>query len=201
MSNTISYKKGDIIGDFGIIFIEEIEKHVYPNGNKVRQAIFKCPHCENTFIADISSVRHNRKKSCGCWNLKGESAKKDITSKRYGKLVAVKPTNERKHGSIVWECKCDYGNTAYVSVIKLQSGFVTTCGCGRAVDISNQRFGNLIALYPTDKRDISGSVIWHCKCDCGNYHDNSPLSSYSKANKILRMFTLTRRKRSTKNTK
>ena len=37
-------------------------------------------------------------------------------------------------------------------------------------DLTNQRFGKLIALYPTDKRSGS-SVVWHCKCDCGNECD------------------------------
>ncbi len=35
-------------------------------------------------------------------------------------------------------------------------------------DIAGRRFGRLKALYPTDKRDSKGSVIWHCQCDCGN---------------------------------
>lgn len=35
-------------------------------------------------------------------------------------------------------------------------------------DITGQRFGYLVALYPTDRRASNGSVIWHCICDCGN---------------------------------
>lgn len=34
--------------------------------------------------------------------------------------------------------------------------------------IEGQRFGNLVAISPTEKRDTNGSVIWKCKCDCGN---------------------------------
>ena len=40
-------------------------------------------------------------------------------------------------------------------------------------DISNQKFTRLTALYPTPKRDCDRSVIWHCKCDCGNEIDVS----------------------------
>ena len=29
------------------------------------------------------------------------------------------------------------------------------------------RFGRLVAVEPTNKRNISGSVIWLTKCDCG----------------------------------
>ena len=37
-------------------------------------------------------------------------------------------------------------------------------------DISGKRFGSLIAIEPTDIRDKSRSVMWRCKCDCGNEH-------------------------------
>lgn len=40
-------------------------------------------------------------------------------------------------------------------------------------DISNQKFYRLTALYPTEKRDKDRSVIWHCKCECGNEVDVS----------------------------
>ncbi len=35
-------------------------------------------------------------------------------------------------------------------------------------DFTNKRFTRLIALYPTEERDKSGSIKWMCKCDCGN---------------------------------
>ena len=31
-----------------------------------------------------------------------------------------------------------------------------------------RRFGRLVALYPTERRDGRGSVYWRCRCDCGN---------------------------------
>ena len=35
-------------------------------------------------------------------------------------------------------------------------------------NLANMRFGNLTALYPTNKRCGNGyDVIWHCICDCG----------------------------------
>ena len=35
-------------------------------------------------------------------------------------------------------------------------------------DLKNQRFGSLIAIEPTEKRDAGRCVIWKCQCDCGN---------------------------------
>jgi len=50
------------------------------------------------------------------------------------------------------------------------------CGCqnttavklksGQIADITNQKFGRLTALRPTDKR-IDRAVIWECECSCG----------------------------------
>lgn len=40
-------------------------------------------------------------------------------------------------------------------------------------DISGQKFRMLTALYPTDKRDRKGTIIWHCYCDCGSEVDIS----------------------------
>lgn len=37
---------------------------------------------------------------------------------------------------------------------------------GRAVNISGQRFGRLVALGPTG-RGNDGGILWHCRCDCG----------------------------------
>lgn len=38
-------------------------------------------------------------------------------------------------------------------------------------NIAGQRFHRLTALYPLKDRDKKGSVIWHCRCDCGNEID------------------------------
>ena len=38
----------------------------------------------------------------------------------------------------------------------------------KAIDLTGKRFGRLVAIRPTDERDSDGSVIWKCKCDCGN---------------------------------
>lgn len=55
-------------------------------------------------------------------------------------------------------------------------------------DISNQKFYRLTALYPTEKRDKDRSVIWHCKCECGNEVDVSGKKIASRKYKILWLF-------------
>ena len=57
---------------------------------------------------------------------------KDLTGKRFGKLIALYPTNKRKSGNIVWHCRCDCGNTVDVSsgelTRKTRNG-TKSCGC------------------------------------------------------------------------
>ena len=53
----------------------------------------------------------------------------DIAGKRFGRLVAIEPTRERQCGRVVWKCKCDCGNTSYVTSLNLLSGNTKSCGC------------------------------------------------------------------------
>ena len=92
---------------------------------------------------------------------------KDITGQRFGMLVAIRKTAERRNSRVVWECKCDCGNTAFVPAVYLRSGYTTSCGCMQTLDLTGQRFGQLIAVRPTSERR-RGYIVWECKCDCGN---------------------------------
>lgn len=79
-----------------------------------------------------------------------------------------------------WKCQCKCGAIREVRNWNLKSGNTKSCGCYKksvlikenkkrqTVDLTNKRFGKLIALEPTDKRTNDGRVIWKCKCDCGN---------------------------------
>lgn len=77
------------------------------------------------------SLRDGNTKSCGCLQkeIVSKQFSRDLSQQRFGKLVAIKPTKERKHGSIVWECQCDCGNIHYVSAELLLSGKSQSCGC------------------------------------------------------------------------
>jgi len=72
------------------------------------------------------------KKYCSrkCWrlaiSLKPAQNFKDITGKRFGKLVAIR-TIGKKRGAYLWLCKCDCGNTTEVTSSKLNRN--RSCGC------------------------------------------------------------------------
>jgi hypothetical protein len=55
--------------------------------------------------------------------------RRDITLQRFGRLVAVRPTERRDYRAVVWELQCDCGRTHYSRVSSLTSGRVTSCGC------------------------------------------------------------------------
>lgn len=92
---------------------------------------------------------------------------------RAGGLTVEAPTAERKSGYTVWLCRCDCGGEIRLDTRCLQRGTVTDCGCKTKVkpgqrDLTGQRFGRLVCLEPTEKRNLGGNVIWRCQCDCGN---------------------------------
>ena len=43
----------------------------------------------------------------------------------------------------------------------------------KIIDLIGQRFGRLVVIEKTDKRDSSKRIIWRCRCDCGNIKDVS----------------------------
>lgn len=101
-------------------------------------------------------------------------AKIDITGQRFGRLVAMEPTKQRKNGNVIWKCLCDCGKSHYVRLGDLKNSSTKSCGClskelsskRTRKDITNKRFGRLVALGPTDRRYVR-EVIWECICDCG----------------------------------
>ncbi len=53
--------------------------------------------------------------------------KKDLKDKRFGRLVAIESKNV--NGRYSWLCKCDCGNTVWVSTPHLLNGHTKSCGC------------------------------------------------------------------------
>lgn len=74
--------------------------------------------------------------------------------------------------------KCGYCKTEFTAMIEsIRSGKVKSCGCqktkgaiNRALDLSEHRFGRLIAKYPKSFTRKGKKPIrkWLCHCDCGN---------------------------------
>ncbi|MCD8230647.1 MAG: transcriptional regulator [Clostridiales bacterium] len=141
------------------------------------RVIWRCRcDCGNTVLRYSSQLRAGVKTNCGCVPVM--KIREDLSGQRFGSLTVIRPTEKRSHNRIVWECCCDCGETVLVETQYLKDGSTKYCKkCQKERrpkrDITGQRFGMLTALYSTEKRDRSQSVIWHCRCDCGNEADYS----------------------------
>jgi len=97
---------------------------------------------------------------------------KDLSGKRFGKLVAIDIAYKDKHGAH-WNCICDCGNKTVVTCGVLNKG-QQSCGCYRLErlreviqsDLYGKVFGRLTAI---DKHHINKHhhVMWRCVCECG----------------------------------
>jgi hypothetical protein len=117
--------------------------------------------CGNKTIVSTSNLQAGNKRSCGCLRMS------DIAGQRFGKLVAVRPVEEKSGSFIKWQCNCDCGNSVIVSGNDLRSGHTKSCGCASIKDLTGQRFGKLTVINHTNERS-NRSVMWVCQCDCGN---------------------------------
>lgn len=142
-----------------LVVIKEGDVHITKGGYKVKTWICQCD-CGNVISVMQGALKSGKTKSCGC--LRNE----DLTGKRFGKLIVLGRSEKKGRGKF-WHCKCDCGTELDVITEHLKSGHTRSCGCIRAIDITGKKFGRLIALKKTEKRDSSGNVYWLCKCDCG----------------------------------
>lgn len=138
--------------------------------------------CGATAFVKSAHLCTGRIRSCGC--LKKEyleqncmAAMQEMVGQRFGRLTVVAMGAQRPKGRILWECRCDCGNTILASKSALKNGTTKSCGClhkeimkaqghKSVLDLTGQRFGRLTVIRPTEER-IRKSVVWECRCDCG----------------------------------
>ena len=92
--------------------------------------VWKCLcSCGKECLVSSHNLRRGSTRSCG--HLIGQNFRVgvDVTNERFGKLIALFPTEERRDKSIVWECQCDCGTRCRVSVKQLRDGKTKSCGC------------------------------------------------------------------------
>jgi len=102
---------------------------------------------------------------------------KDLTNKRFGRLVALKLVGKNKHRKSLWLCKCDCGNETTVTINGLTSGNTKSCGCLREesvknacrLNLTNKRFGRWLVIKKA--KNGNWGTKWSCICDCGTKRD------------------------------
>lgn len=116
--------------------------------------------------------------SCGCRVAEVRLLRVvDLIGQRFGRL-AVEEFAERKPGRkarFFWKVRCDCGKQFDIDGHSLRSGNTQSCGCLskdfsaqlNRVSILGQKFGRLLVIGETSKRDRAGNIAWLCLCDCG----------------------------------
>lgn len=129
--------------------------------------------CLTFFPVYVANVIQGKQKSCGC--LRHRPQYTDITGQIFGELTAIR--HIEGSNPTEWECLCSCGSKTIVRAGNLFSGHTRSCGHletqkllpTKMKDLTGQRCGKLVALYPFYK----GRVMWHCQCDCGKFVDIS----------------------------
>ena len=148
-------------------------------GTGKRRAIwlFRCD-CGTEKEIPATQVKHSRTRSCGCLanehitNLR----KGDITGQVFGRLTAIRPTEERdSNGSVVWELSCECGNTTYKTINTLKTGKVLSCEClykqtrsdtvkYRKDLVAGTSISNIVVSKRLRSNNTSGHTgVWHDK--------------------------------------
>ena len=157
-----------------------------PNNIKQKQAYWKCQcECGNITIVSAANLTSGSTKSCGCWKKERFAIEHDpslredelpignainLTGQRFGQLTVLYRAKIPEHvinRGVYWKCQCDCGKITIVNGNALRCGKTTSCGNHKFNDLTNQRFGRLVALKHVGANK-KGYALWECKCDCGN---------------------------------
>ena len=94
--------------------------------------------CKQVFLATRGDILEKGVVSCGCYrNERSRENAIDVSGSRFGKLVALRPTDDRSGHDVVWICLCDcqagLAEPTYTkaSLGSLRSGHTQSCGCFR----------------------------------------------------------------------
>lgn len=97
--------------------------------------IWKCLcECGKVVRIPTSSLTTGNTRSCGCLNReksveRGKNKALDLRNQRFGRLLALCPTDQRRGTFIIWKCMCECLNISYVASGDLTSGHTKSCGC------------------------------------------------------------------------
>lgn len=143
--------------------------------------VWKCRcDCGNIAYVAGADLKSGKTKSCGCAG--AHTNLMDISGQRFGRLVALEPTEKRSGSNVIWLCRCDCGKIAEVSAINLRNGNTRSCGCLAAEaqgETAKEMLKKLepyfvggtyvkMLMLPPTKRNISGKtgVYWDKRREC-----------------------------------
>lgn len=90
----------------------------------------------------------------------------DLSGQKFKEITVIEKDIQlsKEKRRVYWKCQCSCGRIKSIRADNLKK--IQTCGeCTN--DLTNQRFGRLIALKK-GKKDKAQHQYWICQCDCGN---------------------------------
>jgi hypothetical protein len=99
---------------------------------------------------------------------------KDLTGMKFGRLTVISFNKINRFHQATWNVVCNCGNASVAVGSAMLSGITVSCGCQqydnfrkKRLELSGMRFGRLVAIEITGKKNNAGRYYWRCICDCG----------------------------------
>lgn len=98
---------------------------------------------------------------------------KDITGKKFGKLLVLKEDGRFEDRKVKWKCQCDCGKIIYCRSYDLQKGAIKSCGCSKV-----ERFSQGEWKIKHNSYNLDGE--YGIGYDCNNTEFYFDLEDYDK---------------------
>ena len=111
--------------------------------------------CGREATVVTNNLRSRKSTSCGCYKIERtiETKKFTLTGKRFGRLLVLRESNNKKGGRTTWLCRCDCGREKTIVGKTLTNGATKSCGCLR-----NERVADVCKKFKS-KNDFLRSAI------------------------------------------
>lgn len=127
----------------------------------------KCD-CGNVVEVFKTNLSTGQKVNCGCET----RLKLDYTNRRFGNLTALNYDVKKRK----WLCKCDCGNSIYVTARNLTYGNTTSCGCKKVIKLLDN-------MYDCDTNIHQFNLFDDDKVRNNNTSGKTGVTYYKKRNK------------------
>ena len=95
---------------------------------------------------------------------------KNLTNNIYGDYkVLYRTKGPDGDNKAYWLCQCQLCNKYIIKPGSTLIHGVNECECHN--DLTGKIFGRWTVMYQTKERTKNRTIIWHCKCECGNEKD------------------------------
>ena len=151
--------------------VRRADDYITKNGTRKPRCLCKCV-CGKEIAVDISILKRQKIKSCGCKNNHSHEIRHDVSGERFGSLIALTRYVDKKRNKVYYKCQCDCGQITDVAFSNLLAGTTKSCGCQQhtgethATGYEGEKIGNLTLIKRLDTKQ-NGCYEWLCHCDCG----------------------------------